>query len=1151
MLRAAMPPTGEPSGPRLLLSRAPLLHRDDAALALAPLDGALLAWLALEGPTPRARLAALLWPDKDGGAARNSLRQRLFHLRRQTGVELVVGGALLALAPGLAHDLDDADTLLEDGVPAIGAEFDGWIEQQRARRCDRYRQSLLTLCEMAEGVADWPDAIGHAQELLALSPLSEPAHRRLMRLHYLAGDPGAALLAFDRCEHVLKHDVGTRPSAETLALLATIEQTSRAAATPPAAAALPVTLPLPASVLRPPRLVGRDAECAALARVWHDGRVALVVSEAGGGKTRLLQQHAASGTGIELVQARPGDAGVPFATLARMLRAVLDRTRCAALTPQALPEPMRRAVAPLLPELGPTAGGVVLGPAAAGGQRLLLQRAVQGLLQQAQGLAGVLLDDAHWADDASLEMLLALIGDEPAESGALRWALACRPAGGGAALRALQRELDEAGLLQMLPLPTLGPAALAELVDSLALPEVDGAVLAPALHRRTGGNPMFVLETLKHAWSERRLGAAGAGLPLPSAPALRALVGRRVAELSPPALALARVAAIAGVDHGIALAEQVLQQPAIALADAVAELEAAQVMLGNGFAHDLVAEAVHDGVPATIARHVHGQVAAWLEDHGGEPARIAGHWIAAGRPLSALPALRRAAEAARRALRFHEAIGFLEQASRIEGDDGRHCEAFDTLLAAATQGMDIGIEAAVGDAWLARLRQLATTPRQRLQADLLHAETQTRRGDAGVGIALGQATLAAAVALGDTRLQMQCCKALGDACTVASRFEEAARHMQACIGWFDAESDGLDRAYAHGGLGLVLDNLGRSAEALPHHERSFELSVAAADLQNASVVAVNVARNRIFVGELNAAFEAIERGRRLLEPYDGAGQHLPVLQMTHALLLCHLGRYDEALEQAGQGLRAALAVSAAHGVMGHVRLAACWWQLGQWARLAQALAAAATDGSASVAAQVGVARLRWAYAGAVGGGTSVAEAARALRQVLAAMPAHERPDLRLPLRLDVAAAAATEGPAGVAAALGTVDAVAEEAARLGYANVQLAAMLRGASIAAATVPARARRDALAALALHHRGVTTTAVLPAELWLQTARGLQAAGDRAHAADIAAEGRAWLLEAQQRMAPARREAFVERQPVNAALLALAASLERPNCSRLRLG
>jgi hypothetical protein len=89
------------------------------------------------------------------------------------------------------------------------------------------------------------------------------------------------------------------------------------------------------------------------------------------------------------------------------------------------------------------------------------------------------------------------------------------------------------------------------------------------------------------------------------------------------------------------------------------------------------------------------------------------------------------------------------------------------------------------------------------------------------------------------------------------------------------------------------------------------------------------------------------------------------------------------------------------------------------------------------------------------------------------------------------------------------------------------------------------------LALHHRGVTTTAVLPAELWLQTARGLQAAGDRAHAADIAAEGRAWLLEAQQRMAPARREAFVERQPVNAALLALAASLERPNCSRLRLG
>ncbi len=55
---------------------------DGSSIALAPRDAALLAWLALEGPTPRARLAALLWPTSEPEAARNTLRQRLFHLKK-------------------------------------------------------------------------------------------------------------------------------------------------------------------------------------------------------------------------------------------------------------------------------------------------------------------------------------------------------------------------------------------------------------------------------------------------------------------------------------------------------------------------------------------------------------------------------------------------------------------------------------------------------------------------------------------------------------------------------------------------------------------------------------------------------------------------------------------------------------------------------------------------------------------------------------------------------------------------------------------------------------------------------------------------------------------------------------------------------------
>ena len=58
-------------------------------------------------------------------------------------------------------------------------------------------------------------------------------------------------------------------------------------------------------------------------------------------------------------------------------------------------------------------------------------------------------------------------------------------------------------------------------------------------------------------------------------------------------------------------------------ADAVNELEAAQVLRGTAFAHDLVFDAVRDSVPAggRAARHAPAWPA-WLEPHGGEPARV-------------------------------------------------------------------------------------------------------------------------------------------------------------------------------------------------------------------------------------------------------------------------------------------------------------------------------------------------------------------------------------------------------------------------------------------------------------------------------------------------------------------------------------------------
>ena len=74
---------------------------------------ALLAWLWLEGATPRSRLAGLLWPEVSEERARGNLRQRLLKLRQEAGDLVADNAGLLTLAHGLTiHPPDSALTLV-------------------------------------------------------------------------------------------------------------------------------------------------------------------------------------------------------------------------------------------------------------------------------------------------------------------------------------------------------------------------------------------------------------------------------------------------------------------------------------------------------------------------------------------------------------------------------------------------------------------------------------------------------------------------------------------------------------------------------------------------------------------------------------------------------------------------------------------------------------------------------------------------------------------------------------------------------------------------------------------------------------------------------------------------------------------------------
>lgn len=1101
-----------PATATLALTGAPQCHMaGGAAWPLGAPDALLLAWLALEGPTPRERLAALLWPESPADAARNALRQRLFRLKRQTGLELVAGTQLLALAAGVHHDLagPDAAPELLAALPADAAagELADWLAHQRQARRGGERQRLLTRIEALETDGDPQAALPLAEQLLAQDALSEEAHRRLMRLHYLAGDRAAALRAFDRCEQQLKHELGTRPSAATLALLATIEAAEDTTAAP---AAPTRHTPLPAALMRPPRLVGRDTELARLATAMSRGGRLVVTGEAGMGKSRLLQA-AATGTSAPLLAAgRPGDPLAPYATLGRALRELRRRL------PDALEAAAPQALAPALPELADAHPPRGPRPEASAS----LVSALQAVFRRAQdALGGVLLDDLHFADDATLQLLPELLGGPGAPAGA--WVLSMRPPEPGSAQARLIDALAAAGPLEPLALAPLDEAALAALVDLLGLPGVRGTDLAPVLRARSGGNPLFALETLKLAWGEGCL-APGAELPRPAS--VGQLIERSLQGLSPEALLLARLAAVAGVDFGIALAESVLQRNALQLADAWAQLEQHQVLRGSDFAHDLVHERVLAGIPEVLARHTHATVAQWLQAQGGEPARIAAHWEAAGQPERALPALRAAAERAHDALREPERIAFLVRAADIAEHSGHADEGFE-LLGQAVEAHMNAIREASGFALLERLDRLARTPLQKVQALNRRAWYATNLGDWPAAEAAGRDGLAALAAMAEPaeagdraeidELRAVLHQRLGTTLSMSGRFDEALPLLHAAEPWVEANAGSDSAAEFHGNLAAVLDNLGRVDEARERHARVIAATQALGDHSFHATALANFAVNRLNAGDARGAQEPLQRAQQVVTTFELLGSSAGFIAALQGQAARALGDYAAALQWCTQADAVLTVANPAWLPLVAVQEAQVWLDLGQPARAQQRLQAAA---SPALPARIAARRaLLWGRLQRLLG--QPAAARTAFDEALALAPVQGWPELRLSIRLE---RAALLPPAEAAAEW---QAVAELAARLGLRGLRLAALLRGAPLDEA-VPALAAEVAPGPLYL------------GEVWLAPARALAAAGRHDAARTLAEQGWAWAqATAASRVPEAFVDGFLHRQPDNLALVTLA--------------
>jgi DNA-binding NarL/FixJ family response regulator/tetratricopeptide (TPR) repeat protein len=409
------------------------------------------------------------------------------------------------------------------------------------------------------------------------------------------------------------------------------------------------------------RLVGREDELVqllALARRAGQGEGGAVVlaGDAGIGKSRLIGEFARRaeeegarvlvGDCIDLA-----DAELPYAPIVSALRPVVrERTE-----PQLdkLFGAARSELARLLPELGdPGRGGS--GPAHPAGQTRLFELLLGVLSRLGQERPLVLvIEDVHWADSASLDLVAFLVHNQRSEPLATIVTFRSDELSGQHPVRERLAELERGGRARRIDLEPLSAEQVAEQVHDIT-GRAPAAAFSRALHDRGQGNPFFTEELL----------ASGAGGELPGS--LRDALLVRLRRLSARGREVVGMAAVAGrsVDHRLLAAVAGMGEDELigALRDAVTQ----QVLISDGlaytFRHALVREAVYADLVAGERAPVHAALARALTEHPAlagaaaiSAAEIAHHWQCAGETEAALAASVRAGAEAERMYAVEEA----------------------------------------------------------------------------------------------------------------------------------------------------------------------------------------------------------------------------------------------------------------------------------------------------------------------------------------------------------------------------------------------------------------------------------------------------------------------------------------------------------------
>lgn len=960
----------------LLFLGPPRIERDSQRVDIDTRKAtALLAYLAATGQRhSRDSLAALLYPDSRQERARAALRRTLSSLKSAVGERIeadrdVIGLALgpndqvdiaafrhaLAACRGHGHGENDvcprclgplrvaADLYRGDFLAGFSlrdsATFDDWqrFETERLRR--ELTGALGRLVRGLTLAGDLPAAIEQAQRLLASDPLHEPAHRVLMLLYAWTDQPQNALRQYRECVRALNEELGVAPLPETTQVYEAIKEQRtpsppthpRAAADSARASQPPVAVPA-----RTLPLVGRARQLAALAalfgQVQADGRLAVLEGEAGIGKTRLAEEFLASTTaagGAALAgSCFEGETGLAYGVWTEALRAALAQPelaqRLATTAGSVLAEAAR-----LLPEL---AVGRALPPVAPLDQPGAQGRFVESLCQVVQALAGpqgvLFLDNLHWADDASLELL-----------GYLVHRLAGRPLLALAAwrdedspavqrLRSIARNAQRAGRGSTVHLRRLTPDEVLTLVDTL--PNAAGqADLGQRLVRQSEGLPLFVAEYLA-VWRADEAAADEQELPQ----GVRSLLHARLAKVDEPGQQLLAAGAVIGRSFDLETLRAASGRSEEEIVDNLERLvrqgllrEAVASAGGSyDFSHEQLRALVYSETGLARRRLLHRRVAEALQRQprsaqaaGAAAGQIAHHWQMAGRDLEAAGYYVQAGQHAASLFANGEALAHYETALALGYPDaaalheaigdlhtlaGRYSAACTAFEQAAAVGSALAEPAGAS---LPRIEHKLALVHHRLgDWELAESHFQAAQEAWPANDPAGQAHLLADRSLNAHRQGSQ---------------ERARQLAEEALRLANAAQDAVGQARAHNALGILARSRGELALAGQHLVQGLALAEALNDLAGRAAMLNNLALVRQAQGDAAAALELTQQALALCVTI-GDRHREAALRNNLADLLHAAGQPEAAMAE----LKQAVAIFAEIGELQQPEV----WKLVEW-----------------------------------------------------------------------------------------------------------------------------------------------------------------------------------------------------------------------------